>query len=327
MNYLNLQVEALEKEVTEIQENLFSMKGTSGKDVEYRELKNKWYEKQQQLRDLTSTGKVLDPAANGFIYQEKENSTETAVALSTEYYENSNESHQNNYQETITENSQISELLHTISEKEKEAKKLHDRIAELESLQGILNEKNTHLLQELETLKAENSLLKEQSADLQLMQNNTAEQATTICDHNHVNEAPHTAETDLEIKKLQDKILELESLSPVLVEKNLLIEFLQNQLDKQVKNNFQLEKEHSQLKAEILEANEVFLERQTLADQMQEELQKKEQYNIYITSQYENAKQVSEKYKQQLDETIEKLSSLQAHLRSTIEIPVGHENN
>ncbi|MDH7462474.1 hypothetical protein QEG73_14335 [Chitinophagaceae bacterium 26-R-25] len=323
---LSPQVEALEKEVTEIQENLFRMKGTDGNDVEYRELKNKWYEKQQQLRDLRNADNAFSFSANGSLHHEKESNTHTTVALSTEYYRTSEEPQEKNDSETTTHNFQISELLNTISEKENEAKKLHNRIDELESLPRILTEKNKLLLQELETLKAEHSLLKEQYANWQSTQNNTAEQATTNSNLIHANEAPHkSAETDTEIKNLQHKILELESLSAVLTEKNLLIEYLQNQLDKHVKNTFQLEKEHSQLKAEMLEANEAFLQRQTFADQMREELQKKEQYNTYITSQYENAKQVSEKYKQQLDETIEKLSSLQAHLRSTIEHSANSE--
>lgn len=328
MNQLNLQVEALEREVTDIQDNLFRIKGIEGTDLEYRELKNKWYQKQQQLRDLRNGDSVFSVAANGFIHQEKENTTETTVLLSTEYYETNDDLQEQNGAETLTMyDAQISEPIHTVSEKEHETKKLHDRIAELEELPKILNEKNQLLLQELETLKAAHDQLKEQYANLQSAHNKIVEQATTNNNVAVTNEPLHTsAETAAEIKNLQDKISELESITPVLTEKNLLIEFLQNQLEKQVKNTFQLEKEHAQLKAQMLHANEAYQQEQTLADQMREDLQKKEQYNILITSQYERALQVSEKYKQQLDETIEKLSSLQSHLRSTMESPV-YENN
>lgn len=326
---LHLQVEALEKEVTEIQDNLFRIKGTDGKDLEYRELKEKWYEKQQQLRDLRNADTASAFVVNGFLHNEKQNNTETAVLLSTEYYENSHESHETSYPEIKSGNtSHISELLNTIAEKEKEAKKLNDRIDELESLPRILGEKNKLLLQELETLKAAHNQLQEQYADLQSTQHKTAEQPTTNCNCGQTNELLHTSSpADIEIKQLQDKISELESLSSVLAEKNLLIDFLQNQLDKQVKNTFQVEKELAQLKAEMLQANEVFQQRQTLVHQIQEDLQKKEQYNMLITAQYEKAVQVNEKYKQQLDETIEKLSSLQAHLRGATEHSFESDNN
>ncbi|MBV4356882.1 hypothetical protein [Pinibacter aurantiacus] len=318
---LNLQVEALEKEAIEIKESLFRMKGAIGKDDEYRELKEKWYEKERQLRELRNADKSSSFVTNGFIHHEKENNTETAVHLSTEYYETSDESQEHNDAETLTMyNAPISEQPNTISEKDKETKKLHDKIAQLEELPRILSEKNRLLLQELETLKAAHRQLEERYAHLESTQNKKAEQAPTGTNCAHTNETSQTpAATNTEIKNLQDKITELESLTPVLTEKNLLIEFLQNQLDKQIKNTFQVEKELTQLKAETLQANEAFQQRQTLADQIQEELQKKEQYNILITSQYEKAVQVTEKYKQQLDETIEKLSSLQAHLRNTIE--------
>lgn len=329
MNQLNLQVEALEKEVTDIQDNLFRIKGIEGADIEYRELKEKWYEKQQQLRELKNAESSFASIVNGFIPQEKESNTETAVLLSTEYYETKNDPQEHAGSETLTMyNAPASELRNTISEKEKETKKLYDRIDELENLPKVLSEKNRLLLQELETLKAEHNQLKEQYANLQATQHKIAEQATTNTTLAHTNDTLHTStDTNLEIKNLQNKISELESLSPVLTEKNLLIEFLQNQLDKQVKNNFQLEKENSQLKAQMLQVNEIYQQGQTMAAQLQEELQKKEQYNILITTQYEKAVQVNEMYKQQLGETIEKLSSLQTHLRGTVESSVNSENH
>ncbi len=281
---LKQQIEALETETNEIKDELLFIQSNVGDGTEYRIMKNKWHEKQEQLIKLkialNNSNHIPPPVA----FTQKNDTDNNTIKHINEV--EINMEHTNNTQPAVQ-----NEMM-------------------------ILLEKNNSLTNELDQLKNECNTLKEQLSNVRTTPYTDREPGNMMVTESQIIDTiSHTsAQAEEEIKILKEKIFELESIPEILKEKKTQIEFLQNQLDARVKASFHTEKEFAQLKDHLSHVNETVKQMTEQSEQLHRDLQNKEQYITHINSQYRDALQSIESHKKQLVEKNNEISTLQTEL-------------
>jgi chromosome segregation ATPase len=316
---LKQKIEALETETNQLKDELVRIRATTGDGILYREMKNKWHEKQAQLLQLMSTSPKVDEQTSDLTIHERIPANFNVQEVKEAAYNSEKVDEQTNslmVPDSVPVNFNDKEI--------KEAEHSPEIVTPQTNINNeiqTLENKNRLLEADLEALQNEYRLLKEQHSTLLLTQSKieeTGQKNESAVDSTEVINNSST-QPDEKMKHLQEKISALESLPEVLKEKNLLIGFLQNQLEQQVKNGFQTEKEHSELKEQFSQIDGMLKPLMEDLNQMKDTLKKKEQYISYINMQHKKTQVSSDDYKKQFEEKCEELASLQSNLNNVLE--------